>query len=161
MDIVEKIGHDDEYYMAVISSLGSHHALELRLLRVRDEKSRDHFDPVYFLDRIYGENTKVIVLDSNKLYPDWEDQINRTNEQSKYVWDKLSDEMRAHEVEEEELDVDHSHDISEETVPDNDGQDQDGPERPPEAFKNLPKLILAYTSTKLLKLFSKLKKGVS
>ena len=87
---------------------------------------------MYFLERIYGENKKVIVLDSNRLSPDWENQINRTNEQSKYVWDKLSDEMRDHEgdpVEEEELDVDHSDDISEEPVADNDGPDQDGSEK--------------------------------
>ena len=38
-------------------------------------------------------------------------------------------------VEEEELDVDHSDDVSEEPVPDHDGLDQDGPE----ASKNLPK----------------------
>ena len=170
MDIVEELGDDDEYYMEVISSLGSNHALELRLLRVRDEmigsmpKSRDHFDPVYFLERIYGENNKVVVLDSNKLSPNWEDQINRNNKQSKYVWDKLSDEMRAHEgepVEVEETDVD---DVYEEPIlddngPDHDGPEDDGPECPPEASRNLPKRVLAYTSTKLLKLFSKCKRG--
>jgi hypothetical protein len=70
--------------------------------------------------------------------------------------------MRAHEgdpVEEEELDVDHSDDISEEPVADNEGPDQDGPECPPEASKNLPKRMFAYTSTKLLKLFSNCKRG--
>ena len=70
MDIVEELGEDDDHYMEVIDSLGSHHALELRLLRVRDEKighmpkSRDHFDPNFFLKRIYGENQKVVILDS-------------------------------------------------------------------------------------------------
>ena len=51
-------------------------------------KSRDHFDPNFFLKRIYGENQKVVILDSNQLSPDWEEKVNRTNANSNYEWDK-------------------------------------------------------------------------
>ena len=168
MDIVEEHGDDDDYYMEVIDSLGSRHALELRLLRVRDEKighmpkSRDHFDPIFFLNRIYGENQKVVVLDSNKLSPNWQEKITKPNANSKYVWDKLSDEMRSHEgdpiVEEVLIDGNDLDDACGENLePDHDVID--GPECPPEPSKILPKRILAYTSTKLLKLFAKCKRG--
>ena len=170
MDIVEELGEDDDHYMEVIDSLGSHHALELRLLRVRDEKighmpkSRDHFDPNFFLKRIYGENQKVVILDSNQLSPDWEEKVNRTNANSNYVWDKLSDEMRAHEGEnskeneEAEL-IDDTNDASENLGSEYKQSTLDGPEDPPEPSKHLPKRILAYTSTKLLKLFAKCTRG--
>ena len=72
VEIVEEIGDDEDFYMEVIDSLGTHHSLELRLLRVRNEKigkmpkSRDHFDPFYFLQNIYGKNENLVIMDSNK-----------------------------------------------------------------------------------------------
>ena len=76
LEIVEEIGDDEDFYMEVIDSLGTHHSLELRLLCVRNEKiwkmpkSRDHFDPFYFLQNIYGKNENVVIMDKNKLSPD-------------------------------------------------------------------------------------------
>ena len=56
--------------MKVMGSIGSHPALELRLLRVRDkvigskQKNRESFDPINFLTNVF-ENNDVIVLASN------------------------------------------------------------------------------------------------
>ena len=69
----EEFGDDDDKFSKIVPALGTNHALELRLLRVRDSmigsiaKNRDSFDPSYFLQTIFGKHHKVEVKDSNKL----------------------------------------------------------------------------------------------
>ena len=97
----EEHGDDEEVFHDIVDALGSNHALEQRLLRVRDSiigkmpKNREMFNPKYFLKRIFGE-TKVEVLDSNKLADGWRDIIDKKNKSSEYNWEKLNYEMIAH-----------------------------------------------------------------
>ena len=70
LEIANELSDNEDLFMEVMDSLGSHHALELRLLRVRDKvigsmpKNRESFDPINFLTNVF-ENNDVIVLDSN------------------------------------------------------------------------------------------------
>ena len=153
--------NDDDEFNEIIDALGTHHALELKLLRVRDNiigpmpRSRDWFDPFHFLNKVFKDNNKVEILDSNKLPDNWEELIRRENPHSNYHWDRLNDDMLSHEDEENTTEnpedddneihstiVDLTHII-------------DCPEDPPPVSKNLPKRVLAFSSLNLLKLFSK------
>ena len=75
------------------------------MLRVRAEvigptpRSRFHFHPEDFLDRIYGDKYDVFVCDSDKIDVDWRVNINKVNTNSEHYWSKLTGEMRS--VEEE------------------------------------------------------------
>ena len=181
LQAAEEYAEDEDLFNEIVSSLGTFHGMELRLFRVRNSiigpnpKSRNHFDPNYFLRRIYGDDHKVVVLDSNKLPDDWQEVINKSNPNSKYYWDKLNDNMRNYEDQEEdsneedvqedtnvdgdeEVDTDHTENVTIEDI----GPEEyieDGPENPPPPSKNLPKRILAYTSKQLLQLFGKCTRG--
>ena len=175
LQAAEEFGDDDDKFNEIVAALGTHHALELRLLRVRDSvigsmpKNRDSFDPSYFLQKIFGKNHKVEVMDSNKLPDNWEDIISKSNPNSHYRWEKLNDDLRAHEDDIEDLANEHDANLdgdndegttnlsSEQSILDSDILD--GPEPPPPSSKNLPKRILAYSSRKLLNLFSRCKRG--
>ena len=146
--------------------------MELRLFRVRNSiigqnpKSRDHFNPNFFLKRIYGDDHKIEVLDSNKLPDDWQEVINKSNPNSEYRWDRLNENMRNYEDDEEDdlaaEDISSTeNDIDDVTIEDIGIQEDvhDGPENPPPSSKNLAKRVLAYTSKKLLQLFSKSKRS--
>ena len=178
LQAAEEFGDDDDKFNEIVAALGSHHALELRMLRVRDSvigrmpRNRDSFDPNYFLKKIFGKNHKVEVMDSNKLPDNWEDIISKSNPDSHYRWEKLDDNLRAHEDDIENA-VNEDEDIPSGNADVNDeGADMltsdpsildsdvlDGPEPPPPASKKLPKRILAYSSRKLLNLFSRCKRG--
>ena len=170
VEAAEEYGDDEDTFDEIVDSLGSYHALELRMLRVRDgiigsmPRSRDIFDPKYFLKRIYGDNHKIEVLDSNKLSDEWQEIIRKNNQNSQYHWDKLTEDMRAHEDPIEEADdviddMGEKEDTEDSMTVQENVEVEDGPEDPPPASKNLPKRILAFTSKKLLKLFSKCERG--
>ena len=161
----------EDTFNEIVDALGSYHGLELRMLRVREliigpmPRSRDSFDPKYFLKRIFGSNHRIEVLDSNKIADNWEDIVSRTNPNSHYYWDRINENVRACEdpIEEAEINPDEEvedpveENLTEDQAPENDSSD--GPEDPPPASKNLPKRILAYTSRQLLKLFSLCDRG--
>ena len=169
LEAAEEFGNDEDNFKEIVDALGSYHALELRLLRIREKiigpmpRSRDRFDPKHFLKRIFGKNHKVEVLDSNKLSENWEDILNKSNPNSHYNWGNLNDNVRAHEdpIEDlEEVDLVEGNTEEEETIEDIGSDDElDRPENPPSSSKNLPKRILAFTSRKLFNLFSKCERG--
>ena len=95
LQAADEFGQNEDTFNELVDALGSHHALELRLLRVRDAviggmpKNRDCFDPNFFLTRIFGEDHKLEVMDSNKLPDNWEDIITKSNPNSHYRWKNL------------------------------------------------------------------------
>ena len=175
LEAAEEFGDTDDTFYEIIDALGSHHAMEQRLLRVRDSiigimpRNRDRFDPNYFLKRVFGD-TKVEVLDSNKLADNWQEITSKANAKTNYYWDRLSEEMRMHEDKEEDdneeqVEDREEHQDQEFVEQNNDGEtiqekeeENEGPEEPPSS-KNLPKRILAFTSKKLLNLFAKCERG--
>ena len=164
LEAAEEFGDDEELLNEIVDSLGSFHSMELRLFRVRNSiigpnpKSRDHFDPNHFLKKIYGEGHKVVTLDSNKLSDDWQSAINKSNPNSKYYWEKLNENMKDYEDDrDEEVNENENSDTVDDVAPDD--ALEGGPEEPPSSSKNLPKRVVAYTSTQLLQLFSKCKRG--
>ena len=170
MEAAEEYGEDEEYYKEIVEALGSYRSLEMRLLRIRERiigplpRNRDFFDPRFFLKRIFGHNHKVEVMDSNKLPDNWKNLIDKENPNSKYKWDKLNDRIRAFEDNDDEKNDDSQEDIvNEEEHESSDGMcmddDKDKPEEPPKDSKNLPKRVLAFSSKKLLGLFSKCERG--
>ena len=176
IEAAQEYGDDDDRFNDITDALGSHHALTLKLLRVRDSiigkmpRNRDYFDPNYFLKRVFPGKSNVEIMDSNKLPDGWQEMINKANPHSQYNWEKLDDDMRQYEDEEEPIQNDEnvSGDIveeDEESFPADTQEDAciddlvDGPENPPPSSKSLPKRVLAYSSKKLLKLFSKCERG--
>ena len=99
VDAAEEYGEDEEFFWHLIAELGSDSALEKQLLRVRLEiysptpKSRNHFDPKMFLDKIYSDKHNVVVMDSNELEEGWKDAIDRVNPNSEYHWEKVTNEL--------------------------------------------------------------------
>ena len=146
---------DEDFFREIVDSLGSHHSMELRLLRIRDRiigsmpRSRDRFDPKCFMNRIYGKDHNIDVLDSNKLPDNWTEILDRKNPNSQYYWDRLNENLRTYEHHSEEQSdlTEGALDEAEENiitdVPDVDLEDVDfeGPEEPPPASKNLPILL--------------------
>ena len=174
IEAAQEYGDDDDKFLEITDALGGHHALEQKLLRVRDTiigkmpRNRDLFDPNYFLKKVYGGNHNIEVMDSNKLPEGWQELIHKPNSNSVYNWDKLNDDMRDHEaplddvenidgdlIEVESLGPDEHVEFGGEETENADG----GRESPPPSTKCLPKRVLAYSSKKLLKMFSKCKKG--
>ena len=134
-------------------------------------RNRDYFDPNYFLKKVYGGNHNIEVMDSNKLPEGWQELIHKPNTNSVYNWDKLNDEMRGHEsaldetenidgdlIEVESLGPDEHVELGEVENESIENVDS-GPETPPPSTKCLPKRVLAYSSKKLLNMFSKCKRG--
>ena len=132
-------------------------------------KNRDCFDPNFFLKRIFGEDHKLEVMDSNKLPDNWEHIISKSNPKSHYRWEKLNDDLIAHEDGNDQINEDESEDCNinesgesaddltfEQDILHSDGN---SPEPPLPASRKLPKRILAYSSNKLLNLFSRCKRG--
>ena len=84
VEAAEEYGDDKEFYHHLISELGTDSALEKQMLRVRAEvigptpRSRNMFNPEKFLKRIYGEKSKVIVCDLNKLDKYMHNEISET-----------------------------------------------------------------------------------
>ena len=70
LDISDELGTENSQLADVIDSLGSYHGFELRLLHVRDKiigpmpRNCDSFDAVDFLNQIYKDDHRVLVLDS-------------------------------------------------------------------------------------------------
>ena len=170
LEAAEEYGEDEDFFKEIVAALGSYHALELRLLRIREKiigpmpRSRDRFDPRHFLKKIYGKNHKVEVLDSNKLSENWEELVNKANPNSHYNWNNLNDNVRSYEDSVEE--DDQGNDMDDERVSDSvtiedigSDEEADRPEEPPSPSKKLPKRILAFTSKKLLNLFSQSDRG--
>ena len=152
-----EFGNDDDFYKHLVAELGTDSALEKQLLRVRHEvigptpRSRNAFDAKNFLDRIYGNEDEVIVLDSNELGDKWREDISKVNNKSGFDWTKINDNIR--NIEEEFHDDDNSNDISQSVEPEAEDEPTDILER------DLPKRVLIYTSKKLLKQLSMNKKS--
>ena len=47
------------------------------------------FDPEKFLTNVFGDRSKVIVCDSNKLNDRWREEIAKSNRNSEYNWHNL------------------------------------------------------------------------
>ena len=171
LEAAEEFAEDEEYFKEVVEALGSYHGLESRLLRIREKiigplpKNRDWFDPRHFLKKIYGPNHKVEVMDSNKFPENWKEMIDKPNPNSNYKWNNLNDEVRAFEDHDEDDNLEHvdehtveeENEYREETNGNEDNIDQ--PEAPPKPSNRLPKRILAFSSKKLLNLFSQCERG--
>ena len=158
-----KENEDDTFFNEVMESLGNQRAIEQRLLRTRYAiigpmpKNRSEFEPNKFIKRVL-KSSKMITLDSNNLDENWRSIIDRRNPETQYDWEKLSDEMRSFEDEDEtEEDI-----VGEEP---NDsathGESSEGfdDDCETESVKDLPKRVLAYSSIKLLKLFGMCTRG--
>ena len=70
----------DQLLKNTASEIGTSHALEQRLLRVRENsigslpKNKDRFYPKYFLKRVFKKKGEdIVVLDANKLPENWSD----------------------------------------------------------------------------------------
>ena len=112
---------------------------------------RNAFDAKNFLERIYGNEVEVIVLDSNELGDKWREDISKVNNKSGFDWTKINDNIR--NIEEEIHDDDNSNDLSQSLDPEAEDEPTDILER------DLPKKVLIYTSKKLLKQLSLNKKS--
>ena len=164
----EEFDHDDELFEQIVAELGPDKPMLRQLLCVRIEiigktpTNRNRFDPSYFLRRIYGKNNKIVVMDSNKLKDGWRDEISKPNPDSKFRWEKTNDDIRGHEEEtdliDEELNTEEIPEDAQEVDEghfDEENDEMDQPEYNDVSDKDLPKRVLAYSSEKLLKLFSK------
>ena len=80
VEAAQEYEDDDDKFLEIVDALGTHHALVLRLLRIRDSiigkipRNRDCFDPKNFLRRVFEEDDKVEIMDSNKLGDDWKEK---------------------------------------------------------------------------------------
>ena len=151
-EMAEEFGHDDQLFKNIASEIGTNHALEQRLLRVREKiigalpKNRDRFDPRHFLKRVFKKKGEdVVILDSNKLPENWRDILEKENTNSDYNWEKKTD-LQKHEVDESKQE-DHSEEsVSVEDIGFNEdegvsvediGPDEDEPARPKVAEKEV------------------------
>ena len=148
VEAANEYSDDDDFYNHLLAELGNDSALEKQMLRVRHEvigptpRSRNAFDPVSFIQNIYGDKEDLIVLDSNELDENWRSEINLTNENSEFEWSKVTDRLT--DIEE----TYHQENVIGEPV-------HDIAEHESEIFeKDLPKRVLVYTSKKLLQRFS-------
>ena len=149
-----EFGNDDDFYKHLVAELGTDAALEKQLLRVRHEvigptpRSRNAFDAQNFIERIYGIEDDLIVLDSNMLGDKWREEISKVNNKSAFDWTKLNDNIRNIE---EEFHEDDNSDQSMETEAEDEPTDV--------LERDLPKRVLIFTSKKLLKQLSLNKKS--
>ena len=146
-------GDDEDFHIHLVAELGTDAALEKQLLRVRHEiigptpRSRNAFNPVQYLEGIYGNEEDIIVLDSNELGDGWRQEISENYSESEFDWSKITNNLRNIEEEyHQQVDVE----ISDEPIdePTNNITDKD-----------LPKRVLIYTSKKLLKRLSQDRKS--
>ena len=111
-------------------------------------------------------------MDSNKLPENWVDTIINSNPDSHYRWEKLNDDLRAHEDDIEDQANEHDDNPVVNNDENKEGADTfsskpsildsdilDGTEPPPPSSKNLPTRILEYSSRQLFNLFSRCKCG--
>ena len=160
----EEFDHDDALFDQIITKLGSDKPILRQLLRVRVEiigktpTNRNRFDPSYFLRRLYGNENKVVVMDSNQLKDGWREDISQKNPESRFDWEKNLDSFREHDGE-MEVNVDEEipdlTDQVEEGHFDEESDEMDMPNYPDVTDKDLPKRVIAYSSERLLKLFGK------
>ena len=122
----------------IVENLGDYDNIDKRLLRARQNmigkapKNRNDFDPLKMIDD--GED--LIVLDSNNLPEGWQILIEESHfDTSSIDWSKNQDAWIEHENDTDEVTVD-------EEVNENDQE-----------AAYLPKRIVAFTSSKPLKLF--------
>ena len=158
----EKFDADDETFDHIIAELGADKPLERQLLRVRKEIigntpiNRDRFDQEYFLRRIYGMENGGVVMDSNKLDNSWREKLSQTNPNTNYRWENIDDNILQYEDNGEELE--HVAEVLDDVIEENHDGQSDNVDQPlyiDMTGKDLPKRVLAYSSIKLLKLFSK------
>ena len=164
----EEFDHDDDLFEQIVAELGPDKPMLRQLLRVRVEiigktpTNRNQFDPSYFLRRLYGKNNKIVIMDSNKLKDGWRCAISKANPESKFHWERMNDDIRAYEEETDLADDE----VNTEEIPDDtqevdeghfdeENDEMDKPEYHDITGKDLPKRVLAYSSERLLKLFSK------
>ena len=146
-------GEDDDFYKHLVAELGTDSALERQMLRVKHEiigptpKSRNEFDPINFIERIFeNDDDDIIVLDSNLLEDNWKLEIENQNDVSRFEWSKMTENLRNIEQEFHQEEIN-----SEEQDEENIAIDV--------TEKDLPKRVLVYTSRKLLKMLSQNKKS--
>ena len=168
LDAKEQYNNDKILLKDILQELGTDKSMEHRLYRVRDQvigkmpRGRADFNPKELLRRIHGNKAeRVELLDSDNIDDNWEDIINKNNPNSPYFWNRMSEDLKQHEdnddkniddIEEDEaFDEEYMGDSSEEvTIEDigpedvNTGNKED---------KKKPKRVLAYTTQELLKLF--------
>ena len=143
LQLAEEIGDDDERLLEIISSLGTNSGIEKRLYRIRNMKlgktprTRKEFSPDKFMTEVFGDDNKLIALDSD-LYDNWEEVLKMKNKNTKYLWDRLSRELLEYDDQEED-----DEDVGDEVSPDNSDTDR----------------VLVFTTKKLLKLLEKCTRG--
>ena len=168
-EIIELYGENEQVLKDVMSELGSKHALEQMLLRVREKilgpmpKNRNDFMPKAVLKKLYREKAEdIVVMDSNELPNDWEDLIGKENPNTEYGFSKMEDLIRKHEDAQED-----NEEEEQEEGNDDDGYEEGNEEKGENGVngdatnenKDKPKRVLAYSTKKLLKLFAKCKRG--
>ena len=135
-----------------MDALGSYHSLEQKLTDTRisimgpTPLSRKDFVLAPFLEKGYIKED-AIVLDSDTLEENFEDKMNNNSSESSYNWEKLNEAM---------FELEDSDDL-----PDDDTHNGDDEHTEQEAVDHLSKVkrVLAFTSERLLELFSQCKRG--
>ena len=57
-------------------------------------RSRNDFDPLNFLEKVFGNDDEFIVLDSNNLDASWRKDIEDVNEGTEFHWEKFDESVR-------------------------------------------------------------------
>ena len=76
----------DQLLKNTASEIGTNHAPEQRLLRVRENsigsfpKNKDRFDPKYFFKRVFQKKVEdIVILDLNKIPENWREIVEKEN----------------------------------------------------------------------------------
>ena len=154
VEAASEYGDDEDFYKHLVAELGTNSATEKQLLRVKHEiigptpRTRNEFDPLSFLERIFeNKDDEIVVLDSNLLEENWKQDLEKQNNESRFEWSRIDDLRNIEEEYHQEETPEESEYIDGDIIA------QDVTE------KNLPKRVLVYTSKKLLKLLSQNKKS--
>ena len=156
-EMAEEFGENEQLLKDITAELGTKRSLEQKLLRVRNKiigpmpKTRNSFNPEEMLEKLFKDKSKdIVVMDSNKMPDNWKEDL-KTNPNSDYNLSKM-EELRKHEEAEEEEEKEEG--SNEETKEENEADDPED-----ESMDNKQKRVLAFSSIRQLKLFSKCERG--
>ena len=159
----EFLGEDEERLMEVISALGSKSGIQKRLYRIRktklgsNPKRRKDFKVMEFLDEVFGEDNKLIVMDSDEEM-EWDSVGRRGNPNTKYNWSKITEELLDYDREEDDPEEEDEEDgIDENDDPEDLIEEPQGTEESAEDQDT--ERVLVFTTMELLKLLSQTSRG--
>ena len=103
----------------------------------KTSQNRNDFYPEEFLENLFGDDDEMMIMDSNNLDSNWREMISSCNSNSSFQWNNL-EQARRH----------YDDDFDEDSVESDDENDEN-------LESSLPKRVLAYSSTRLIKLLGK------